>query len=64
MPNIKTVKKTVHVDEQGGIPLESFSFFIDTTKVYKYQFKKNKDGTLTLKFYDKKGKLVKPYGQL
>lgn len=55
--------KIVQVGENGTLPLEEFAFFVDISKVYKYQFKQNKNGTLTLKFYDKKGKLVKPYGK-
>lgn len=52
--------KTVTVEEGGFIPLEAFSDMIDTSKVEYYSLKANKDQTLTVKFYDKKKKLVKP----
>jgi hypothetical protein len=52
--------KTITVDKDGIICLYSFRDFIDTSKVEFYELKLNKDKTLTLKFYDKNKKLVKP----
>jgi hypothetical protein len=60
-PDLKTAK-TIKVDEDGGIALSSFSNWIDTSKVEFYDIEHNKNKTITIKFYDKKKKLIKPYG--
>lgn len=51
---------TVTVGEDGFIPLETFKDFVDITKVKYYDFKINKDKTVTVLFYDKNKKKVKP----
>ena len=52
----------ITVQEDGFVDLEEFKNVIDTSKVVFYSIKLKKDNTLLLKFYDKKKKLVKPYG--
>jgi hypothetical protein len=47
----------------GFINLHDFKDFVDVGRVVYYTLKHKKDGTLTLKFYDKKEKLIKPYGK-
>lgn len=54
---------TIHVDKDGILMLSAFRDWIDTSKVAFYSMKLNKNKTVSLKFYDKKKKLVKPYGQ-
>ena len=53
-------KTVIRLNEQGKFPLSSVSGFVDILKVKYYSIKNNKDGTLTLKLYDKNRKLVKP----
>lgn len=55
--------KTINVDKDGFIFLSSFREWLDTSQVEFYSYKLNKDKTITLKFYNKKKKLVKPYEQ-
>ena len=55
--------KIIKVDKDGAVLLNDFSDVIDTAKVTYYSLKKNKDGTLGLKFYNKKKKLVKPHAE-
>jgi hypothetical protein len=50
---------TVTIGKNGFIPLDTFSEFIDVTKVKFYDLKVNKDKTLTVKFYDKNKKKLK-----
>ena len=52
--------KTISVKDGGFIDLGDFADIIDVEKVYSYTLKQNKDKTITVKLYDKKGKLVKP----
>lgn len=59
MPN----KVILAVDDYGNIPVEGLNELIDTSKVVSYSLKSKKDGSLILKLYDEKGKLVKPYGK-
>jgi hypothetical protein len=51
----------ITVDKDGTIPLWHFADLIDTDKVVYYKFKARKDGTLTIKFYDRNKRLIKPY---
>lgn len=55
--------KTIVLDSEGRIMLKQFEGLIDISSVAYYSIKKNKDKSLTLKFYDKKRKLVKPNGK-
>lgn len=43
--------------------LSAFRDLVNTAKVEFYTLKINKDKTLTIKFYDKGKKLIKPYEQ-
>lgn len=54
MSNIITVR------EGGFVYLSDFKDLLDVGKVVSYNIKPHKDGTISIKFYDKKGKLVKP----
>lgn len=57
----KTIEsKTVSTDERGFIRLDAFSGWINTGKVKYYSMDINEDRTVTVKFYDKNKKLVKP----
>lgn len=51
----------VKTDSQGKIHLYDFVNFLDVHSVKFYCVKPNKDGTISIKFYDKNRKLVKPY---
>lgn len=53
--------KIIKVDENGSFPLKDLEDMVDITKVCSYRLKFNKDRVLTLKLYDKNGRLVKPY---
>ena len=53
---------TITVPKSGLIPLEALEKLIDISKVMYYDVKE-KNGIVTLKFYDKNKKLVKPYGE-
>jgi len=57
---MKTVAKIVKVDRDGGIAMNHFVGWINVDRVKFYSVKSNKDKTLTVKFYDKNRKLVKP----
>ena len=48
------------VPSTGFVPIEEFKDLLDISKVVYYSIE-DSDGTLTLKFYDKNEKLVKPY---
>jgi hypothetical protein len=58
-----TVHKRIVVSMGGFIRIEDFSDLVDTNRVVYYKIKVNKDKTLTVRFYDDKKKLVKPYGK-
>ena len=48
--------------KDGFVHLKDFKDVIDTSKVVHYTLKHNKkDGTIKLKFYDSKKKVIKPY---
>lgn len=49
----------ITVGKGGLVPLETFASFLDVSKIGYYSLKANKNKTLTLKFYDKKKKLIK-----
>lgn len=51
----------IKVKEDGFINLSQFKKFIDISKIVYYHLNHNVDKTLTLKFYDKEQKLIKPY---
>jgi hypothetical protein len=54
------MSKIIKVDEYGRVPLENFSDLVDIDKVEYYSIKIKKDKSLSLKFYDKKKRVVKP----
>jgi len=56
-------RKIISLDGWGRISLYEFIDLIDIDKVEFYSIKLNKNKTLTLKFYDKKRKLLKLYGK-
>ncbi len=45
---------------QFYLDLEDFEDFVDTEKVDSYSIKSRTDGSLVVKFYDKKNKVIKP----
>ncbi len=53
----------VKCDRYGRIALSHFLELIDIRKIKKYSIRQNKDKTITIKFYDKQDKLVKPYAK-
>jgi hypothetical protein len=53
--------KVIKVDKNGMVLINNFEELLDVSKVAFYSLRANKDKTLTLKFYDNKKKLVKPY---
>ena len=55
------MSKIIKVDKNGIVLLDDFTDLLDIHKVKFYKLKINKDKTITLKFYDSKNKLVKPY---
>ena len=55
------MKKTIKTDENGLILLKDLEDMVDMAKVKYYRVVQNKDSTITLKLYDKKKKLVKPF---
>ena len=55
--------KRITVHPGGYLLLEDFEGLIDTNRVVFYKLKPKKDGTLVLKFYDAKKKIIKPYGK-
>jgi hypothetical protein len=57
------MSKTIKVDEFGHVFLWDLRDLLDVRKIVYYSLKVNKNKTLSLKFYDKKKKLVRPYGQ-
>ena len=54
------MSKIIKLDSKGRFPLTELEGLIDIAKIESYSLKLNKDKTLTLKFYDKKRKLVRP----
>ena len=50
----------ITVTKEGYVLLKDLKPLLDIRKVVYYSFKKNKDGTLTLKFYDENNKLIRP----
>ena len=65
--SMKSTKKNtknsiiVKLDKDGLLTLQSLAGLIDITKAESYNTKTKKDGTIIVKLYDKKGKLIKPY---
>lgn len=53
--------KIITIDKEGFVYIEEFRNIVDIDKVVFYSLKGKKDGTIHLKFYDKKKKLVRPY---
>jgi hypothetical protein len=48
--------------KDGFVYLKDFDKVLDTSKAVYYSLKHNKkDGTIKLKFYDSKKKVIKPY---
>lgn len=56
-------KLVITLDINGCVPISAFNQIVDVQKVAHYSLKMNKNGTLTLKFYDSNGKLVRPYAK-
>jgi hypothetical protein len=54
---------TIKVGKDGVVDLKHFKDMVDTSIVVYYSLKVNKDKTLSLKFYNKSKKLVKPYAK-
>lgn len=52
--------KTITVQAGGFVNIEDFKEFIDINKIAYYEFKLGTNKTITLKFYDKKKKLIRP----
>ena len=52
---------TVHDYRKGFVHIEEFRDIVDIDKVVFNSIRAKKDGTVLLKFYDKKKKVVKPY---
>lgn len=52
---------TITVPKSGIIDIKLFDKMLDISKVAWYSFKEQKDGSLHLKFYDSKRKVIKPY---
>lgn len=50
----------IKLDNQGRLKLDEFKNFLDVTKVVYYKLETLKDKTLSLKFYDKNKRLIKP----
>lgn len=55
--------KAIKVDKDGFLLLNQFDHWLDTRQVKFYCVRLNKDKTVTIKFYDAKKKLVRPYEQ-
>lgn len=53
---------TITVPPSGLIDIVEFSNLLDISKCVYYTLKQNKDGTLSLTFYDKNNKRIKLYG--
>ena len=51
----------ITIQKDGMIPLSTFEKYLDISQIAWYTLKVNKDKTLTLKFYNKSKKLIKPY---
>ena len=51
---------TFTIPESGIIPVEYFKDLLDISKISYYNLEE-KDGVLTLRFYDSKKKLIQPY---
>lgn len=54
------MSKTIKVEKGGYIYVDAFSDWFDVSLVKYYSLKKRKNGSLVLKFYDKKKKVLKP----
>jgi hypothetical protein len=57
------MSKIITVNKDGSVYLKDFEKFLDISEVKFYNLKYNKDNTITLKFYDSKKKLVRPYAK-
>ena len=53
----------IKVHKGGFVHIDDFRDILDINKISYYTLRVNKDKTLSLKFYDKREKLIKPYGQ-
>lgn len=51
----------VTVPKSGILDIKLFDKMLDISQIVYYSFKENRDGTLHLKFYDNKRKVIKPY---
>jgi len=56
----KPIATTIKVPSTGKVLLSKFKNLIDISKVVYYSLDINEDKTLTLKFFDKNKKLIKP----
>lgn len=57
------MSKILSVNKDGTVYLKNFEKYLDINEVKFYNLKYNKDNSITLKFYDGKKKLVKPYAK-
>ena len=53
--------KIIDVGSDGLVSLGEFSEFLDIGNIEFYSIKVKKDKSLVIKFYDKKGKVIKPH---
>ena len=60
--NMTVKTKTVKVDNNGVVLLSAFSEWVDVKRVKFYSLRVNKDKSLTLKFFDRNRKQLKPMG--
>ncbi len=58
------MNKTIKINKNGFVDIKNFEHIIDISKVKFYSLVPSNDGTLSIKFYNSKKKLVKPYGKL
>jgi hypothetical protein len=53
--------KIITVGKDGFVYIEDFRDIVNIDIIAFYRLKTKKDGSVVLKFYDKKKKLVRPY---
>ena len=55
------MSKTINVSTDGFLLIEDFSEWLDVAVVEFYSMHINDDSSITVKFYDKSKKLIKPH---
>jgi hypothetical protein len=53
--------KNITVKDGQHVSIEDFKDLVDIDRIVFYRLNPKKDGTIHIKFYDKKKKLVRPY---